>query len=209
VNNIAALVEWLEQAGIQDPEVLAAMKKVPREQFVPEHLKHFAYEDEALPIDCGQTISQPFVVARMTELILQPGYRNRVLEIGTGSGYQAAVLCHLFKEVYTVERVETLLQQAQTRFKQLGYKNIDTDYADGFNGWPSAAPFDAIIVTAAAPRIPPALLEQLADGAKMIIPVGDSGTTQYLKQVIRQGDHYDIESLDAVVFVPMLPGKEG
>lgn len=208
MKDIEALISWLKQVGISQEDVLDAMRNVPRDQFVPEHLKPYAYEDEALPIDCRQTISQPFVVARMTELILQDGYRNKILEIGTGSGYQAAVLSHLFKSVYTVERIETLLEQAKGRFKKLGYNNIHTGYSDGFEGWESEAPFDAIIVTAAAPEIPASLLDQLADGGKMIIPVGVSGATQFLQLVTKRGDQYDIRSLDAVVFVPMLPGKE-
>jgi len=163
------LIQWLKQSGIQNTTVLDAMAKVPRDEFVAEHLKRYAFEDEALPIDCEQTISQPYVVARMTELILQEDRLDKVLEIGTGSGYQAAVLSQLYKTVYSLERIQTLLDQAKSRFRALGYDNIHAHHVDGFGGWSSEAPYDAIIVTAAAPQIPMPLLEQLADGAKMII----------------------------------------
>lgn len=203
-----ALIQWLQQAGIKNDAVLTAMAAVPRNEFVPEELKPYAYEDEALPIDCGQTISQPFVIARMTELIVENCPLNSVLEIGTGSGYQAAVLAQLFQDVYTVERIKTLLEDAQTRFEKLRYNNIHTKFADGYEGWESHAPYDAIIVTAAAPEIPQALMDQMADGGRMIIPVGIPNSGQRLQLVTRKGDDYDIETLDSVVFVPLLPGQK-
>lgn len=204
-----ALIESLKRSGIESDAVLSAMEAVPRTEFVPEDLKPYAYEDEALPIGYDQTISQPFVIARMTELITTDNNLNRVLEIGTGSGYQAAILSQLFKEVYTIERIHSLLEDAEERFQKLGYSNIHSLYGDGYAGWAEHAPYDAIIVTAAAPEIPEALLEQLADGGRMVIPVGEAGMGgQRLDLVKRKDDHYDIEYLDAVVFVPMLPGQK-
>ncbi|MCB1828284.1 MAG: protein-L-isoaspartate(D-aspartate) O-methyltransferase [Coxiellaceae bacterium] len=203
-----ALTQNLKQAGIESDLVLEAMEAVPRSEFVPEDLRPYAYEDEAMPIDCGQTISQPFVVARMTELITNNVNLNSVLEIGTGSGYQAAILSKLFKAVYTMERIELLLEDACERFKKLGCTNIQTKYADGAEGWAEHAPFDAIIVTAAAPEIPSPLLAQLADGGRMIIPVGMPNVGQRLQLIQRHGEEYDIDVLDPVVFVPLLSGKD-
>ncbi len=200
------LVEWLKQTGIQNDAVLKAIADVPRDRFVSQEMQDVAFEDEALSIECGQTISQPYVVARMTELLLGDRPLKKVLEIGTGSGYQAAILSHLVDEVYTVERYKTLLQQATQRFETLGYDNIHTLHADGFLGWDVYAPFDGIIVTAAAPELPASLLEQLADGGRMVIPVGTPYETQQLFLITRQGDEFEKQALDPVIFVPMLPG---
>ena len=203
-----ALIQWLRQAGINSDPVLTAMQAVPRDQFVTEELKPYAYEDEALPIECGQTISQPFVIACMTAFIITDNPLNKVLEVGTGSGYQSAILSQLFKEVYTVERIKTLLELAEARFEKLKYSNIHTHFGDGHQGWQEYAPYNAIIVTAAAPEIPQALLDQMIDGGRMIIPVGIPNNGQRLQLVKRKGDHYDIDTLDPVVFVPMLRGQQ-
>lgn len=206
--NQTMLIEHLKAGGITNKQLLNAIGTVPREQFVSPDFTAYAYEDEALPIKHGQTISQPFIVARMTELILKPGFTNNVLEIGTGSGYQAAILSQLFDQVYTIERIKPLLEQAQTRFEALHYLNIHTRFSDGFAGWPEAAPFDAIIVTAAASQLPAHLVEQLKDGGQMIIPIGNSNATQWLQRITHRGDELEIETLDPVVFVPLLAGKQ-
>ncbi len=201
------LVEWLRAEGIENEDVLDAMAAVPRDHFISEEMQRYAYEDEALPIECGQTISQPYVVARMTELILGKEKKlEKVLEIGTGSGYQAAILSQLVDDVYTVERYKTLLYQAKQRFEVLGYNNIHTLHADGFLGWDVYAPYDGIIVTAAAPELPDALLEQLADGGRMVIPVGLPYDMQRLYLITCHGDDFEKQSLDFVAFVPLLPG---
>ncbi|MGL5044013.1 MAG: protein-L-isoaspartate(D-aspartate) O-methyltransferase, partial [Plesiomonas sp.] len=172
----------LKAQGIRDEQVLHALASVPRNRFIDEAFAHKAYDNTALPIGAGQTISQPYIVARMTELLgLQP--HSRVLEIGTGSGYQTAILAHLVDRVCSVERIKTLQWQAKRRFKQLDLHNIATRHGDGWEGWPARAPFDAIIVTAAATAIPQALLEQLADGGVLVIPVGS--TSQALQKITR------------------------
>ncbi len=201
------LIEHLHAHGIRDHRVLEAMTKVPRELFVTEEYKEQAYENEALPIQCGQTISQPYVVARMTELLLGGGKLHKVLEVGTGSGYQAAILSHLVSEVYTIERHRPLLEQAELRFSQLGLTNIYSMHGDGYLGWPDRAPFDGIIVTAATPEIPPSLREQLNDGGRMVIPLGVPFETQQICLVTRHGARFDIQLYGAVVFVPMVHGK--
>ena len=203
-----ALIQRLRQAGINNDSVLTAMQAVRRDAFVTEELKPYAYEDEALPIECGQTISQPFVIGRMTELIIRDIPLNKVLEVGTGSGYQAAILSQLFKDVYTIERIKTLLELAEERFQKLEYTNIHTLYGDGYEGWQEHAPYNAIIVTAAAPEIPQTLMDQMADGGRMIIPVGIPNRGQRLQLVKRKGEAYDIETLDPVVFVPLVPGQQ-
>ena len=162
-----------------DPRVMRAMATVPRQLFVPSPLQGVAYENRPLPIGYGQTISQPYIVALMTDL-LRIGSDDRVLEVGTGSGYQAAVLSMLVQKVYTMEIVEPLAKQASARLRQLGYQNVTVRHADGYNGWKEAAPFDAIIVTAAASHIPPPLIQQLKPGGRMVIPVGAPFLTQYL-----------------------------
>lgn len=201
-----SLEERLRSEGIRNEKVLQAIAKVPRDQFVREDLKSFAYEDEALPIECGQTISQPFVVARMTELLLSHGPMKKVLEVGTGSGYQAAVLAELVDEVYTIERIKKLYDQSKARFKSLHYKNIHTLHGDGYQGWPEHAPYDGIIVTAAATEVPRELQNQLADNGCLVIPVGVQFSTQELITITRKGKHFKKESYDYVVFVPMLHG---
>lgn len=202
------LIEKLQRHGIRDQRVLYAIAATPRELFVPPDLQEYAYEDRALPIDCEQTISQPYVVARMTELILHATQNDKVLEIGTGSGYQAAVLSQLFKKVYTIERFALLLQQAEKRFKQLNLNNIVTLCEDGQQGWPEHSPFNSILVTAAANQVPSALLNQLADQGRLIIPVGDR-YQQYLQLIIRNGKQYEVISYDPVLFVPLLSGTVG
>lgn len=199
-----SLLTFLHQQGIRNERVLQAMDAVPRERFIDEALSHKAYENNALPIGNGQTISQPYIVAKMTELLeLTPS--ARVLEIGTGSGYQTAVLAHLVDHVYSVERIKALQWQAKRRFKQLDLHNISTKHSDGWLGWQSKGPFDAIIVTAAAEQIPVELLAQLADGGRLIIPVGDA--SQVLKQIVRQGDQYRYHDIEAVRFVPLIAGE--
>ncbi len=194
----------LKAQGIRDEQVLHALASVPRNRFIDEAFAHKAYDNTALPIGAGQTISQPYIVARMTELLgLQP--HSRVLEIGTGSGYQTAILAHLVDRVCSVERIKTLQWQAKRRFKQLDLHNIATRHGDGWEGWPARAPFDAIIVTAAATAIPQALLEQLADGGVLVIPVGS--TSQALQKITRIKTQYTIEHIEAVRFVPLVQGE--
>jgi len=186
---------------VTDPRVLAAMGKVPRHRFVPADIRHRAYDDCALPIGLGQTISQPFIVAFMTQQ-LEPKATDRVLEIGTGSGYQAAVLAELVKEVYTIEIVEALAQRAKADLQQLGYTNIQVRAGDGYRGWPEAAPFDAIIVTCAPERVPQPLVAQLRSGGRMIIPVGPEGD-QSLVLLRKEGDRLVERTVLPVRFVPM------
>jgi len=192
------------ERGVRDPQVLAAMRTVPREVFVEPGLEEFAYDDEPLPIDEGQTISQPYIVARMIEAAeLKSG--ERALEVGTGSGYGAAVMSRIAHEVYTIERYPTLSAQAQQRFDKLGYSNIRLRVGDGSHGWPEAAPFDAILVTAGTPEIPAALEEQLAIGGRLVIPVGDRLVGQTLRKIRRIGaTTYEDDSLEAVRFVPLV-----
>ena len=194
--------------GVRDPAVLAAMGKVPRERFVAPDLIGAAYEDQALPIGDGQTISQPYIVALMTEA-LQLSPLDRVLEIGTGSGYAAAVLAEIAAEVYTIERIGPLAASARRRLSDLGYDTVHVRSADGTLGWPEHAPYDAIVVTAGGPEIPQPLLEQLADEGRLVMPVGDTPTAQRLVRVVRKGaDDYHSEDLGGVAFVPLI-GAEG
>jgi len=196
----------LRRRGIIDQRVLRAMDEVPREHFVSSELTEAAYADQALPIACGQTISHTYVVAYMTEkLDVHP--EHRVLEIGTGSGYQAAVLSRLAREVVTVERYRTLAATARMRLKTLGYDNVDVVLDDGFSGVPERAPFDRIIVTAAAETIPDALIEQLADGGIMVLPLGSHVASQVLVKLTKNNNRIAREELIAVRFVPLLPGK--
>jgi len=198
------LLTQLRQQGIRDERLLQAIEAVPRERFVDEALEHKAYENTALPIGSGQTISQPYMVARMTELLnLTP--TSRVLEIGTGSGYQTAILAHLVQHVCSVERIKGLQWQAKRRLKQLDLHNVSTRHGDGWQGWASRGPFDAIIVTAAPPEIPPALMEQLDDGGILVLPVGEQ--TQTLKRIQRQGNDFVIDTVEAVRFVPLVKGE--
>ncbi len=200
------LVERLREKGIRNEKVLDVIGNTPRHLFVDEALASRAYEDTALPIGYNQTISQPYIVAVMTDLVTRNNPR-KVLEIGTGSGYQAAVLAPLVEKVYTVERIEPLATQARQRFRKLGIRNVRASYTDGTEGLPEFAPYDAIITTAAAEEIPDALLEQLSpEGGRLIIPVG-SRTRQTLMLVTRNDNIFEHEELDPVIFVPLLTGQ--
>lgn len=197
----------LRRRGISDQAVLRAMEEVPRENFVAANFVDSAYADQALPIECGQTISQPFVVAYMTEQ-LEVGPDHRVLEIGTGSGYQAAILSRLAHEVVTVERYRTLAETARERLSALGLTNVTVRVGDGMTGAPDLAPFDRIMITAAAEDVPQALVAQLAEGGKMLLPVGPRHDAQYLVKLTKQPDgQLTREQLIAVRFVPLLPGQ--
>ncbi|HEY1797077.1 MAG TPA: protein-L-isoaspartate(D-aspartate) O-methyltransferase [Stellaceae bacterium] len=201
----ARLLMELRRAGIVDPRVLGAIEKTPRDLFVPPTFQDRAWENIALPIDSGQTISQPLVVALMTES-LQVGDRHKVLEIGTGSGYQTAILSRLARRVFTIERHRDLLREAGRRFSALRLGNIISVFGDGFKGWPEQAPFDRIIVTAAAPAIPPALIDQLAPGGILVLPVGAEHRDQRLLRVRRDGAGTVTEDLGWVRFVPLVAG---
>jgi protein-L-isoaspartate(D-aspartate) O-methyltransferase len=199
------LVMALRARGIRDTRVLEAIETVPRELFVQEEFKDLAYADQALPIECGQTLSQPFIVAFMTDK-LKVGERMKVLEVGTGSGYQSAILAQLCRRVYTVERYRTLLKAAEARFAELRLANVTTVLGDGTRGWPKQAPFERIIVTAAARKLPRKLLEQLAIGGVMIIPVEVSPGRQEILRITRTEDDFERESLLPVRFVPLVEG---
>jgi protein-L-isoaspartate(D-aspartate) O-methyltransferase len=196
----------LRRRGISDQAVLRAMDEVPREHFVSAALAESAYADQALPIDCGQTISQPYVVAFMTEqLEIEP--QHHVLEIGTGSGYQAAVLSRLARDVVSIERYRTLADTAGERLKTLGFTNVSIIAGDGFAGAPAQAPFDRIMVTAAAEDVPEALVAQLAEGGKMMLPLGPRDGTQHLAKLSKTAQGLSRQTLIAVRFVPLLPGQ--
>ena len=201
------LIERLKEEGIVSTTVLEVIRSTPRHIFVDEALATRAYDDTALPIGHGQTISQPYVVARMTEALLRDGPLNKVLEIGTGSGYQAAVLAQVAKEVFSVERIAVLMTTARQRFQELRLRNIRVKHADGMIGWPELAPFDGILATAAPEGVPPALLAQLAMGGRLVIPVGDA-STQSLVMFTRTPEGYRDEVLDQVTFVPMRAGTQ-
>ena len=197
------LVEYsIEGRGISDPQVLTAMRTVHRHCFVPKRIVSRAYADSALPIQEGQTISQPYVVALMTAS-LGLDRSKRVLEIGTGSGYQAAVLAEIVKEVYSIEIKEKLHQSSTRLLRDLGYRNISTLHGDGYFGWQDAAPFDAIMITAAVNHIPPPLLKQLKDGGRLILPLGNPFSHQNLTLITREGDDYRTRQITGVLFVPM------
>ncbi len=200
------LIMQLRRNGITDTRVLGAMEAIPREHFVPDAFLERAYEDTALPIEVGQTISQPTVVAWMT-WALEVNDRQCVLEIGTGSGYQAAILSRLCRRVYSIERHETLLKVAQRRFQSLGITNITSQLGDGSKGWRAAAPFDRIIVTAAASEVPAVLLDQLAIGGVMVIPVGSSTSDQILLRIVKTPDGIQTQHLMPVRFVPLVPHR--
>jgi protein-L-isoaspartate(D-aspartate) O-methyltransferase len=202
----AALLLALRQHGLRNAKVLEAMEKVPREIFVNEVFHARAWDDTALPIACGQTISQPYVVAFMTDR-LDLAKRHKVLEVGTGSGYQAAVLSRLCRRVYTIERYRTLASEAGARFKKLKIGNITQMVGDGSKGWPAQAPFQRIIVTAAAKEPPPALLEQLTVGGIMIIPLEETPARQSLVKITRTETGYEREDLLPVRFVPLVEGQ--
>jgi len=196
----------LRRRGIKDAKVLEAMSIVPRHRFVPRHLVSRAYDDGPQPIGYGQTISQPYIVALMTEL-LRTGPEDRVLEVGTGSGYQAAVLAQIVREVYTIEIIKPLGESAEKRLKKLKYDNVKVKIADGYHGWPEHAPFDAIIVTAAATDIPPPLIEQLKPGGRMAIPVGSPDQVQMLKLLTKNEEGPPtVRNITAVRFVPLTGG---
>lgn len=197
------LLAQLRQQGIHDERLLEALSQVPRERFVDEALSHKAYDNIPLPIGYGQTISQPYIVAKMTAL-LDISANDHVLEIGTGSGYQTAVLAHLASHVYSVERVKSLQWTAKRRFKQLDLHNISTRHGDGWEGWQSKGPFDAIIVTAAPNEIPSKLLAQLKEGGRLVLPVGDKD--QALKLITRRGNDYHSNVIEKVRFVPLIAG---
>jgi len=200
------LIKRLREQGIDNVQVLDVMRRVPRHLFVDEALAHRAYEDTALPIGYGQTISQPFIVAHMTQLLLQDGMPNSVLEIGTGCGYQTAVLASIFPQVYSVERIEALYLQAKQRLAELEIHNVQLRYTDGTGGWPNPSyRFDRIIMTAACTEIPEALVAQLNDGGIMVLPF-DNGIDQTMTKITRGKDGLVSEALEKVAFVPLLPG---
>ncbi|QXO16961.1 MULTISPECIES: protein-L-isoaspartate(D-aspartate) O-methyltransferase [Vibrio] len=197
------LIQLLSGHGISDEKVLAAIHALPREKFVSQAMMHQAYDNNALPIGQGQTISQPYIVAKMTQMLgLQRD--SKVLEVGTGSGYQTAVLAQLVDHVCSVERIKSLQWEAKRRLKQLDIYNVSTKHGDGWQGWAAKGPFDAIIVTAAAPVVPQALLDQLADGGRLVIPVGEE--EQQLLLIVRHGDHFDTHVVEMVRFVPLVSG---
>ncbi|WP_153159826.1 protein-L-isoaspartate(D-aspartate) O-methyltransferase [Zoogloea sp. 1C4] len=202
----ARMVERLREQGVRDEKVLAAMMAVPRHLFVEEALATRAYEDTALPLGLQQTISQPFVVARMIELLRAGRELGKTLEVGTGCGYQAAVLSHVATEVYSVERLRLLLDRARNNLRHLRLPNVRLKHADGSVGLKEAAPFDTIIVAAAAPKVPPALTDQLAEGGRLILPVG--AADQSLVLIERTSRGLRETRLSAVRFVPLLPGTE-
>jgi protein-L-isoaspartate(D-aspartate) O-methyltransferase len=200
------LISRLQEQGIHNEQVLDVMRRVPRHLFVDEALAHRAYEDTALPIGYGQTISQPFIVAYMTQLLLQDGIGNSVLEIGTGCGYQTAVLANIFPQVYSVERIEALHQQAKKRLAELELYNVQLRHTDGIEGWPNPSyRFDRIIMTAACSEMPEALVAQLSEGGIMVLPI-DNGVDQTMTKVTRSSDGLICEELEKVIFVPLLPG---
>lgn len=199
------LVQRLRDQGIKNPEVLDRIRNVPRHIFVDEAIASRAYEDTALPIGFGQTISQPYIVARMTEALLEGGPLHNVLEVGTGCGYQTAVLSALVVRIHTIERIEPLLRRAKERIKELGIKNVRFRHADGNLGWAAHAPYDGILVAAAPLRIPEALLEQLAVGGRLIMPVGAEGQ-QELVRLVKREQKVDRQALGPVAFVPLLGG---
>lgn len=201
------MVEGLTTEGIRNRRVLAALKKIPRHIFIDEALASRAYENTALPIGLGQTISQPYIVARMTEEVFSGKRLKKVLEVGTGSGYQAAILSELVEQVYSVERIETLMKLARSRFMALGIRNIRLKHSDGHWGWPDYGPYDGIVVTAAPEEIPQELLAQLAIGGRLIIPVG-GGRNQQLHIVTRTAQEYQLEIKENVIFVPLKTGNQ-
>lgn len=200
------LLGRLMDQGIHSMQVLDVIRSTPRHIFLDEALSHRAYEDVALPIGHNQTISQPYIVARMTEAIITSGSTDKVLEIGTGCGYQTAVIARLAKKVYSVERIKPLLDKARANLRLLGLRNVDLKHSDGSMGWPERGPFDAIMTTAAPQQIPQELLEQLADGGRLVIPVGGDDH-QELKLITRHGNEFESQTLDMVRFVPLLRGQ--
>lgn len=199
------LAQILAQEGISNPQVLDIIASLPRQKFLPDALAHKAYENTALPIGQGQTISQPYTVARMTELLLDTiGTSSKILEIGTGSGYQTAVLASIFDEVCSVERIKSLQFQAKRRLNLLDLHNVKMKHGDGWLGWPSKSPFNAIIVTAAASNLPQDLIDQLSDGGRLVIPVGEQ--TQQLLCIDKKGGQLQQRVIEDVRFVPLIAG---
>lgn len=199
------LIQRLYEEGLSNAHVLEAIRRTPRHLFVDEALAHRAYEDTALPIGNNQTISQPYMVARMSELLLAAGPLDKVLEIGTGSGYQTAILAQLVERVFSVERIQSLQEKAKERLAQLNLRNVVFRWGDGWEGWNALGPYNGIIVTAAAANVPQALLDQLAPGGRLVIPVG-AGDVQELLLIVRENDGFSRHVLDAVRFVPLLNG---
>ena len=199
------LIQRLYEEGLSNAHVLEAIRRTPRHLFVDEALAHRAYEDTALPIGNNQTISQPYMVARMSELLLAAGPLDKVLEIGTGSGYQTAILAQLVERVFSVERIQSLQDKAKERLVQLNLRNVVFRWGDGWEGWNALGPYNGIIVTAAAANVPQALLDQLAPGGRLVIPVG-AGDVQELLLIVREEDGFSRHVLDAVRFVPLLNG---
>lgn len=202
------LIKKLMDNGIKDERVLGALNDVPREQFIEAGLVNFAYQDQPLPIGYGQTISQPYIVAYMTQVLLAGREVNKVLEIGTGSGYQTAVLARIIPRVFTIERIRSLSLESKSALKSLGYNNIHFRCADGCKGWEEFAPYDAIIVTAAAERIPTRLLDQLASDGRMVVPLNDGRGAQDLIVVLPKGKGHSEQNLGKVRFVPLIEGGE-
>ncbi len=200
------LVQRLSDEGLSSVPVLEVIRHTPRHLFVDEALAHRAYEDTALPIGHNQTISQPYMVGRMTELLFAGGPLDKVLEIGTGSGYQTAVLAQLAERVFSVERIQSLQERAKERLLELRLRNVVFRWGDGWEGWAALAPYHGIMVTAAAPDVPPALLEQLAPGGRLVIPVG-AGDEQMLLLIVREADGFRRQVLETVRFVPLLQGS--
>ncbi len=198
------LAQKLHAEGIKDQNVLRAIALSPRHIFIPEILAHKAYDNTALPIGQGQTISQPYIVAKMSELLIADKTPESILEIGTGSGYQTSILAQLTPRVFSVERIKALQWQAKRKLQSMDLHNVSMKHGDGWQGWASKAPFEAIIVTAAASSVPQALLDQLADGGRLVIPVGDQA--QVLKIITRHGDQFQEQQIEAVKFVPLVPG---
>ena len=199
------LAKRLMSEGISDPQVLQAIAATPRQIFIDQALEYKAYDNTALPIGHGQTISQPYIVAKMTQILLANGPIDNVLEVGTGSGYQCAILAQVVEKVYTIERIKALQRQAKRRLRSIDLHNIAMKHGDGWQGWQSKGPFDAIMVTAAPDQIPTQLLGQLKDGGQMIIPVGT--TKQTLLLITREGERFSQQQIEAVKFVPLLAGE--
>lgn len=201
------LAARLKTEGINNPQVLKAIAATPRQLFIDQALEYKAYENTALPIGHGQTISQPYIVAKMTQILLAKGPLATVLEIGTGSGYQCAILAQLVTKVFTVERIKALQRQAKRRLRLIDLHNVSMKHGDGWQGWSTKGPFDAIMVTAAAAHVPTDLLAQLADGGQLIIPVGDAN--QVLTLITREGERFTQQQVEVVKFVPLLAGELG